>query len=419
MNRFETLWKAYREGVLPEAELTEFLELIRDADSPLAGKIDELLQQGSDGMPPPGEKERILHQIRERIQPASPKVHFLKRYRWVAAAACLLLTGAIAWFTLHKSSPQDITGTGRQPSPVYDAAPGKYGAQLTLSDGTTILLDSASNGTLAVEGNTKVIKTDSGKLIYTPPVEGAQGAVVYNTMTTQRGRQFQLTLPDGSKVWLNAASSIAYPTAFTPKERKVSITGEAYFEINAVQDPAGNKIPFLIDMLTAPGGKPEAQVEVLGTHFNINAYTDEGAIRATLLEGKIKITPSTGPQPTTQDLSRLSGGSKLLAPGQQALLPLSASSNQPAPITIRTIDAEAVVAWKNGLFNFHKVSLPTLMRQLARWYDVEVVYRGPVPGRLFGGEIERNLHLSQVIKILGKMGVQCTIEDKKLIVLSS
>ncbi|WP_315823169.1 hypothetical protein [Paraflavitalea speifideaquila] len=117
MNRFETLWKAYREGVLPEAELAEFLQLIQDADSPLAGKVDELLQQGMEGMPPPGEKEHILHQIREHIQPVHPKVHFLKRYRWVAAAACLLLTGAIAWFTLRKSGQQDITGTGRQPSP--------------------------------------------------------------------------------------------------------------------------------------------------------------------------------------------------------------------------------------------------------------------------------------------------------------
>ncbi len=231
-------------------------------------------------------------------------------------------------------------------------------------------------------------------------------------MTTQRGRQFQLTLPDGSKVWLNAGSSITYPTDFTTTARKVTITGEAYFEINTIRNKAGNNIPFFVDIQAVAGNGPRGQVEVLGTHFNINAYNDEGAIRTTLLEGKVKITPSIDAQLVVRS-------SKMLAPGQQALLLLATNSNQPPSISVRTIDADAAIAWKNGLFNFHKASLPSLMRQIARWYDVEVVYRGPLPNRLFGGEIERNLHLSQVIKILGKMGVQCTIEDKKLIVLSS
>ena len=398
MNRFETLWKGYHEGLLQEAELAEFLELIREENNPLAGKIDELLLNGSQGMPAPGEKEIILRQIMERMQPSQPAVHgvhFLKRYRW-AAAALLLLAATAVLFTMRNTNHQDITGKGRQPSPVYDAAPGKNGALLTLADGSTVLLDSAGNGTVATQGNTKVV-LNNGQLSYEP--EKGSTAIAFNTMTTPRGRQFQLILPDGSRVWLNAASSITYPTSFTEQERKVTITGEAYFEINHLQDAGGKKVPFVVN---AAG----CQVEVLGTHFNVNSYKDEESIKTTLLEGKVKITPVLSSQP-------IANSSQLLSPGQQAQL-----SNNKLSV-INNPDIEAVVAWKNGLFNFHKADLPTLMRQLSRWYDVDIVYQGTIPGRLFGGEIERNLHLSQVLKILSKMGIICTIEGKKLIVQSS
>lgn len=401
MNRFETLWKGYQQGLLQEAELNEFLQLIREDDSLLAGGIDELLQNGTQPMPAPGEKELILRQIRQQIQqPAAVhKLPFGKRYWWIAAAALLLLTSMIALLTIRQKKQQDITGKGRQPSPVYDAAPGKNGALLTLADGSTIVLDSAANGTLAQQGSTQLIKTDSGKLTYSPSTGAGEGETVYNTISTPRGRQFQLILPDGSKVWLNAASSLTYPTAFIGNERKVTVTGEAYFEVASVPGRSGKKIPFLVDMRTTPGGKVNGTIEVLGTHFNVNAYHDEAAIKTTLLEGKIKI--SSGP------------GSQLLSPGQQAQL----SKDQLSVIS--NPDIEATTAWKNGVFNFHKSDLPAVMRQLSRWYDIEVVYQGPVPGRLFGGEIERNLHLSQVLKILSKMGVQCTIEGKKLIVQPS
>lgn len=410
MNRFETLWKGYQQGLLQEAELAEFLQLIREDESLLAGRIDELLHNGPQGTPAPGEKEIILHQIRQRIQQQPAAVHqlpFGKRYWWVAAATLLLLTSMIALLTLRPKRQQDITGKGRQPSPVYDAAPGKNGAVLTLADGSTIVLDSAAIGTLAQQGNTKLIKTDSGKLTYFPSTGAGQREAAFNTITTLRGRQFQLVLPDGSKVWLNAASSLTYPTAFTDNERKVTLTGEAYFEVASQPGKTGKKMPFLVDMCTTPGGKVNGTIEVLGTHFNINAYPDEASIRTTLLEGSVKLVNA-------------SKQSAILQPGQQAIITsLSQRSIQSPQIMVQTADVEAVIAWKNGVFNFHKVDLPAVMRQLSRWYDVEVVYQGPVPGRLFGGEIERNLHLSQVLKILSKMGVQCTIEGKKLIVQSS
>ncbi len=408
MNRFETLWKGYQQGLLKEAELAEFLQLISEDESLLAGRIDELLQNGPQGMPAPGEKEIILGQIRQRIQlPATVhKLPFGKRYWWVAAAVLLLLTSMIALLTIRSKKQQDITGKGRQPSPVYDAAPGKQGALLTLADGSTIVLDSAANGTLAQQGSANLIKTDSGKLTYSPSTGAGQGEAVFNTITTLRGRQFQLILPDGSKVWLNAASSLTYPTAFTDNERKVTLTGEAYFEVAPAYaaGTTGKKIPFRVLIPAQQAGQGGATIEVLGTHFNVNAYHDETSIRTTLLEGSVK-------------LINASQQSAILLPGQQALIP--SISNQSHNIPVQTADLEAVVAWKNGVFNFHKADLLAVMRQLSRWYDVEVVYQGPVPGRLFGGEIERNLHLSQVLKILSKMGVQCTIEGKKLIVQSS
>lgn len=409
MNRFETLRKGYQEGLLQEAELAEFLELISKADSPLAGQIDALLQAGKSGQPAPGEKEIILRRIRERMQPFQPanaKIHFLRRYRW-AVAALLLLTGTALVFLLRHHPSKELTGSGRPASPVYDAAPGKTGAILTLADGSAIQLDSAGQGVIATQGHTKV-QLDNGQLSY--QVEKSNGDVAWNTMTTPRGRQFQLVLPDGSKVWLNAGSSLTYPVAFTGPERKVSISGEAYFEIRK------DKIPFKVDLLSAPGGYSRGQVEVLGTHFNVNAYEDEANSKTTLLEGSVRInvkseTANGKPlSPLTFDISRT------LSPGQQAIIPLSAQSNQSSGIQVQATDVEAVVAWKNGLFNFHKADLPTVMRQQSRWYDVEVVYQGPVPGRLFGGEVERNLHLSQVIKILSKMGVHCTIEGRKLLV---
>lgn len=416
MNRFETLWKGYQQGLLQEAELAEFLQLIGEDDSLLAGKIDELFLQGARGMPAPGEKELILHQLRERMQQTVPPVHKLplgRRYWWAAAAALLLLTGMIALMTIRQRKPQDITDKGRQPSPVYDAAPGKQGALLTLADGSTIVLDSAANGTLAQQGSANLIKTDSGKLTYSPSTGSGQAEAVYNTITTLRGRQFQLILPDGSKVWLNAASSLTYPTAFTGPERKVTLTGEAYFEVASLSGKAGKKMPFRVDILPAPGANPAATIEVLGTHFNVNAYNDEAAMKTTLLEGSVKVSGLQSIPPT--------GGSNqqsaMLKPGEQASI--SYQSNKSPKIQVQTADLEAVIAWKNGVFNFHKADLPAVMRQLSRWYDVEVVYQGPIPGRLFGGEIERNLHLSQVLKILSKMGVQCTIEGKKLIVQSS
>ncbi|MDF2188202.1 FecR family protein [Paraflavitalea sp. CAU 1676] len=400
MNRFETLWKGYREGLLTEAELAEFLHLIRENDSPLPHKIDELLQETT-GNAAPGEKEIILQQLRQRISQPQQRVvrlNWLRRNRWAAAAVFLLLTGAITWFSLQQHN-NAITVKGRPSFPVYDAAPGKSGAILTLADGSQLVLDSAGQGTVATQGNTQVLLHD-GQLNYQQASKETPSLTATNTISTPRGRQFQVVLPDGTRVWLNAGSSLTYPVAFTGNERKVTMKGEAYFEV-ATLLTATHKMPFIVET-------GSMAVEVLGTHFNINAYADEPSIKTTLLEGKVRVrAQATAGKTLAQE--------KILQPGEQAMI-ASAGQQASGAIRIQQVDVDQVVAWKNGLFNFQKADLPTVMRQLARWYDVEVQYRGPVPDRLFGGEIERNLQLSQVIKILKRMGIECSIEDKKLIV---
>jgi ferric-dicitrate binding protein FerR (iron transport regulator) len=253
-----------------------------------------------------------------------------------------------------------------------------------LADGSTIILDNVQNGTLAQQGNTKVIKED-GKLAYNLTSTGIN-EVLYNTISTPRGGQYQVDLPDGSRVWLNAASSLHFPTAFVGKERRVEITGEAYFEV------AKNKAqPFIVSV-------NGAEVQVLGTHFNVMAYNDENAIKTTLLEGSVKFVNGST--------------SSLLKPGQQSQL----SENGQVKV-VSNVDVDAVTAWKNGNFDFQGEDIETVMRQLSRWYNVDVVYRNK-PDELFYAEIPRNTKLSDVLKALELTGkLRFGIEGKKIIVM--
>jgi len=303
----------------------------------------------------------------------------------IAAAASLIIfiSGTAAWFALRTTKHNTIAKAAPQQLK-NEAAPGGNKAILTLSDGSTIILDDAKNGKVAQQGGTQIAKLANGQLVYNA-LDNKPVKVVFNTLTTPRGGQFKLTLPDGSKVWLNAASSIKYPTAFIGNERKVEISGEAYFEIahNAA-------MPFKVSV-------NGMEVKVLGTHFNINAYNDESSVKTSLLEGSIRLTK--GSTVTT------------LSPGQQAQL-----KNDGNIKVINNVDMDQVVAWKNGYFSFNRSDLQTVMRQLARWYDVEINYEGKIPERQFGGKIDRNSNLSEVLKILEESKVHFRIEEKKIIV---
>lgn len=261
--------------------------------------------------------------------------------------------------------------------------PGSNKAILTLQDGSTIVLDDAKNGTVAKQGNATVIKTANGQLVYSG-AQSVPGKVMYNTMSTPRGGQYQLTLPDGTGVWLNSASSITYPTAFVGTERKVTITGEAYFEV------AKDKTrPFHLKA-------GNQNIEVLGTHFNVMAYADEEAIKTTLVEGSVKVSQN--------------GSSNILKPGEQSV-------NKDGDFDIGPAALDEALAWKNGYFKFNRIGLKAIMRQLSRWYDVEIVYQGRIKDDEFVGTIGRSENIMQALHLLELTNVHFKIKDKTIIVL--
>lgn len=310
--------------------------------------------------------------------------HLRQKYWWAAAAVFIILcTGS--YFLFSNLFNSELKGI-REKTLVKDISPGGNKAYLTLADGSQIILDSAANGNLTNQGNTTVIKLDNQVLYKTA---GKATEVLYNTITTPRGGIYQLALSDGTKVWLNSSSTLRFPTSFIGRERKVDISGEAYFEVSR-----NNTMPFIVTI----SGKEE--VEVLGTHFNINAYPDEPAINTTLLEGSVKITGLT------------MHNSHIISPGQQAQM-----STNGQIVVNRDADLEQVMAWKNGIFNFDNADLQTVLRQLSRWYSVDVVYEGAIPQREFEGEMQRDLNLSQVLRILEKNNVHFRIEGNKLVVM--
>src|ERR1700754_590802 len=306
--------------------------------------------------------------------------------RWWAVAA-VFLGGVTALWLLLRPAPAKPVVEDRQ-SLQHDRAPGGNVAKLTLSDGSTITLDSAQNGTLTQQGNTSITKLDDGRLAY-KTLDEKPVAAVLNTLSTPRGGQYRLVLPDGSEVWLNASSSITYPTAFTGGERKISISGEAYFEIRSRAS-----MPFRV-FVHAPAG--EQTVEVLGTHFDVKAYDDEAGVTTTLLEGSVRLTSK--------------GAATLLQPGQQGQLRTDGLIHLEPHA-----DMEAAIAWKNGLFHFEQTDIRDVMRQIARWYDVEIVFEGKVPEERFDGEIPRSSNLTEVFKILQLSNVHFKVEDRKVTV---
>ncbi|WP_343308130.1 FecR domain-containing protein [Chitinophaga niabensis] len=300
------------------------------------------------------------------------------RPRRVAAAAIVLIlaTGAYTWLNKPVNKPQVAQS--------LDVQPGLEGAILTRGDGSTIVLDSLHAGEIK-EDNGARVQLQHGQLSYAAATAN-QEATIYNTVTTPYARTFRLLLQDGTWIWLNAGSSVTYPVVFTGKERKVKVTGEAYFE---VAKAAGK--PFVVNV------NDRAEVEVLGTHFNVNAYADEAAIKTALLEGTVRVR--TGKANTA-----------VLKPGQQAVINDGEMEVVPA-------DPEEVSAWRNGLFHFRKATIPEMLRQIARWYDVEVRFEGGVPERTFSGDIERKLSLQQVLAILRVTRINYTIDNQKQITI--
>ncbi|WP_439559540.1 FecR family protein, partial [Dyadobacter sp.] len=265
-----------------------------------------------------------------------------------------------------------------------DVKPGGNKALLTLSDGSAIALDQVESGFVARQGNAEIRKAQEGILVYNAKADERTGTISMNTLSTPKGGQYQVRLPDGSKVWLNASSSIRFPSAFAASERKVEITGEAYFEV-----AKDKRKPFRVKF-------NQSEVLVLGTSFNIMAYPEEGASRTTLVEGSVDI--------------KNVGQNARLKPGQQAAILATGQ------IKTKYTPVEEAVAWKNGEFYFQDASVEEVMRQLSRWYDVRINYNGKIPLKQFTGRVSRQVSLSEIVGMLRYAGVNCKLDNKQIII---
>ncbi|PTS96403.1 hypothetical protein DBR11_19185 [Pedobacter sp. HMWF019] len=313
------------------------------------------------------------------------KVPVIQRLIYIAAAVFILVSAAVLFF--HNPAKTDISiKTGYT---INDIDPGTDKAILTLANGKQLTLEGTKKGLLAKEGNSKIFKTADGHIAYNSGKASAALAVL-NKLETPKGGQFMLMLPDGTRVWLNSASTLIYPTAFIGKERKVKLIGEAYFEV-----AKNKKKPFMVTSGTQI-------IEVLGTHFNINSYPDEQSIKTSLLEGSVKVTNGN------------SLVQKVLKPGEESVMQKSDGA-----IAVNQADVEDAVAWQQGYFLLKNEDLQMIMRRISRWYDVRVVYKGSIPVKQFGGMISRSKKISEILKLLESTGsVHFKVEGKEVTVLN-
>lgn len=327
----------------------------------------------------------MYSRIKQQTEGAlEPKVRKMRWFRLTAAAAVLIALAAGSYIYFAPGKKETIATI--QPNQIDIAPPSTNKAVLTLSNGTKIEIDSIDNGMIALQGNVRIIKQSNGEITYA----GSDAKEVsYNTLDVPRGsKPLSLTLSDGSQVWLNVGSSLTYPTAFTGKQRKVKISGEAYFEIahNA-------KMPFIVQ-------HDDVTVSVLGTHFNVNTYEDETEERITLLEGSVRVNKKMV--------------SQLLKPGQQATIINKISDIK----VLDNVNMDEVIAWKNGKFKFvENTDIGPIMRQISRWYNVDIEYKGRVNQR-FWGSISKDVNVSRVLEILEATGgVKFKVEGNKITVM--
>lgn len=375
--RAKQLLEKWLDGSIETSEKQIFLDLYGQDPSMVEALIDEQLIDFDGSAEMDGEsKAAVLAAIFSVKRSQSPgvhtlqqvqggQVHFLKRFRWVAAAVFLFAI-ATTWLLINKNESRKSTVTADVKAPTANRA------TIRLANGKTVFLDSVNNGQLATLGQVQLVKLADGKIVY----QGDAGEITYNTISNPRGsRVIDMELTDGSHVWLNAGSSMTYPVPFESSTRNVEISGEAYFEV------AKNKNkPFIVKT-------PTDRIEVLGTHFNINSYPDETGVKTTLLEGSVKI------------------GTVILKPGEQYGLGKTS-----------VVNTDAVVAWVHGFFQFEHADIRTVMRQLSRWYDLDVRYEGTTTTELFGGEIPRDLTVSKVLNAVSQIGIHYTLDGKTIVI---
>ncbi len=375
----------YIDGAIDFAELQELDQWRKDA-----GNNEALFQQLIDPNQQGKAIRRMqsydskasLEKIRTNIQ-IDAKRKQSQTINWkklLVAASSLLFIGLLGYVYFHHKNNELIVAE-KQPSDFIPGGTNK--AMLTLANGQKISLDDSHNGTIARQSGASIQKKTGGLIAYVPSRNTVDTNTTYNLMETPRGGQYKLELPDGTKVWLNAASSLKYPTSFKGKQRVVTLTGEGYFEVvhNANQ-------PFIVRTATQT-------IRDIGTAFNVNAYADEPHSATTLVEGSIQLT----------------AGNKtvVLRPGQQAM-------SQSNIIKVSAADIETATAWKNGQLAFHRTDIQNVLRQISRWYDVDIEYKGKVPGFSISGDVSRDADLSAMLKILQLYDVHFTQQEHKLII---
>jgi len=389
------LLKKINENQASQEELNELIEQLKsDEKSELTEQLEIMLNPYKENDRKPLTTSEIENMARsiftmdhvKEEEEEDHKVLLVKRISfmrtWWAAAAVFVLAvagGAYLWSRNGNLKSHSVAAT----KPVQDVPPGKTGAILTLADGSQVELDSSKGGVIATQNGAKVLLRNN-QLVYDAQA-AEKDKVVYNTVSTPRGRQYQITLPDGSKVWLNAASSIRYPNHFTGSERKVEITGEAYFDV--AKDASA---PFVVE-----AGNED--IQVLGTEFNVMSYDDETYVKTTLVNGSVKVG--------------VDYAARILKPGQQSLV----GKNQSLQVK-SDIDVDEVIAWKNGRFAFSEVSLETIMKQVSRWYDVDVSFSDKIYD-IYTVNISRNVPVSKLLQYMEMSGgVHFEIDGKKIIV---
>ena len=389
-NRIKQLLKIYtqnRATLEEEQELFKIIEIGKD-EAIIKKHIKKLhCEYKSNDHVPATDWERLYKRIIEEKnnRTTDPIVRNISWARWVAAAIILLLGTGYYFFKTNKEHKEQKQLAEIGQTKAKDIAPpNTVNAVLTLANGQTVILDTTSSGTVALQGAVNVVKLADGQIAY----RGTSKEIQYNTLNNPRGSKvISLLLADGSKVWLNAASSLKYPTSFTGSERKVEITGEAYFEV--AHNPA---MPFVV----SKGG---TNIKVLGTHFNVNAYDDERSLNVTLLEGSVSVMANHSTQP------------KVIEPGAQARV----DKNGYIQLD-NSVDLNEVMAWKNGLFSFKAADIESIMRQVSRWYNVEVVFKTPITEKFYA-EVSKSTNVSSLLEMLqATKAVQFKIEGNAIVV---
>ena len=368
---YRKIIKGYKDRTSTDAELEVFMQLLRE------GKLDEYLMESMD------EEAAIAEDSPSKeLLPGRSGI-----LRWIPyAAACLLLLSLGGLLYNRFVSPPEKAGLTEM---VHDIPPGGNHATLTLENGSVITLDQLADGEIARQAGLTIRKTSDGQLVYeTGNADAKEGLPAYNTVTTPKGGQYRVILPDGTHVWLNAASSLRYPIRFNGATRQVELTGEGYFEVSA-----NESAPFVV-------ASSNQIVRVTGTHFNINAYPEEQSVQTTLLEGKVTVVSNDGKNSVS------------LKPGEQALL-------EREKLLVKAIDTEQAIDWKNGDFIFENEDIRSIMRRVARWYDVDIIYEnGYQPNTGFFGQVSRSKNISEVLQVLELTGaVHFRIEGRTITVL--